>query len=103
MLAMLFDQINAIPRGIVNGTMDLTQFVGGKLDLIADGLSGGGGGGAPGSASLDDPFTKEHVAFMENARRTRPVNYKNLAGICTKMMSNPDQVQRKERIMNAFN
>ena len=100
---MLFNQINAIPRGIVSGTMDLTTFVGGKLDKIADGLGGRNGTAASGTGSLDDPLVKEHVAFMENARRTRPVNYKNLAGVCLQLMENPDQVQRKEQIMNAFN
>lgn len=98
---MIINQINAVPRGIVNGTMNLTEYIGEKLDKIADGLSGKSAM-ETGKASLDDPITKAHMAAMEKLRRTKPTNYKNLVTVCMALMDKSDAVERKEAIMRAF-
>lgn len=103
MLQALFDQINAIPRGLITGTMNLSDFIGQKLDVIADGLSGKNAMAPGAKGSVNDPFTGEHIAFLENARRTKPVNYQNLVTICTQLVGNPDTELRKKAIMEAFN
>lgn len=101
MLAFVVNQINAVPRGIVNGTLNLTDFVGEKLDKIADGLSGKNAI-STGTASLDDPILKEHMEVMEKTRRTKPMNYKNLSTVCMAIMDKPDKKARMDAIMKAF-
>jgi len=101
--SILATSTSAIPKQLVNSTISLAEFVANKIEKVADGLSGKNA-----DDEEDDKDTatfillKTHFNMMEKLRKSKPINYKNLAEISLKLTENKDKEQRTANILKAF-
>ena len=103
-LSTLAPTLSAFPQTLVNRTLSLAEFVAGKIERVADGLSGNNSNND--DDDNDDTITfmvlKTHFEMMEKLRKTKPTNYKNLVRIALKLTQNKDKESRNLAILKAF-
>ena len=100
MLSYYANTVNSLPRTIINNTVNFAEWVGERLDKVAEGLQGKNSGGDDSQEST--VMLKKHFDMLERLRRTKPVNYKNLTELAVKLTVEQDKAKRDEAIVKAF-